>query len=121
MTKLDDRNALVKKEKQRLLNIFKDIPDSKKKLVDGLIVQAARLRILLDELWIDITENGDYEVFSQSDKQEPYDRERPAAKQYNTRDSSYQKVIKQLSDLLPQDKQIDPRSIPPASDGSDLL
>jgi len=74
------------------------------KVVDGLITQAARLRVLLDELWIDISENGDYELFTQSEKVEPYERERPAAKLYNTRDQTYQRVIKQLTDLLPEEK-----------------
>ena len=60
----------------------------------------ARLRILLDEMWIDISENGDVEMFSQSDKQEPYERERPIAKLFNSRDMSYQRIIKQLTDLI---------------------
>ena len=43
------------------------------KVVEGLIIQAARLRVLLNEMWMDISENGDYEMFSQSDKTEPYE------------------------------------------------
>ena len=82
--------------------LFKDIPPSKLKVVEGLIIQAARLRVLLNEMWMDISENGDYEMFSQSDKTEPYERERPVARLYNTRDQSYQRVIKQLTDLLPE-------------------
>ena len=50
------------------------------KVVEGLIIQAARLRVLLNEMWMDISENGDYEMFSQSDKTEPYERERPVAR-----------------------------------------
>ena len=50
--------------------LFKDIPPSKLKVVEGLIIQAARLRVLLNEMWMDISENGDYEMFSQSDKTE---------------------------------------------------
>lgn len=82
--------------------LFKEIPPSKLKVVEGLIIQAARLRVLLNEMWMDISENGDYEMFSQSDKTEPYERERPVARLYNTRDQSYQRVIKQLTDLLPE-------------------
>ena len=37
--------------------------------------------------------------------QEPYDRKRPAADLYNTMNTSYQKAIKQLIDLLPKDEQ----------------
>ncbi|MBW3491141.1 hypothetical protein [Bacillus sp. FDAARGOS_1420] len=103
MADIDEREMLVNKEKNRLKRLFKDIPPSKLKVVEGLIIQAARLRVLLNEMWIDISENGDYELFSQSDKTEPYERERPVARLYNTRDQSYQRVMKQLTDLLPEE------------------
>lgn len=119
-TNLECRDALVKKEKNRLNRLFKDIPKKKKKAVEGLVIQAARLRVLLDEMWIDISENGDYELFSQSDKQAPYERERPVAKLYNARDASYQRVMKQLTDLIEVAPSTGGKS-PPAQDGSDLL
>jgi len=100
---VNNREVLVTKEKNRLKRLFKNIPQNKLRVVEGLIVQAARLRILLNEMWIDISENGDYEMFSQSDKAEPYERERPVARLYNTRDQSYQRIIKQLTDLLPDE------------------
>lgn len=103
--KLIERDKLVKKEKKRLDKIFVDIPENKRKLVEGLIIQASRLRVLLDEMWIDISEGGDYELFTQSKDLEGYERERPIAKQYNSRDQMYQRVIKQLVDLLPEEKQ----------------
>ena len=103
MAKIDEREVLVTEERERLRELFKEIPSNKIKVVEGLIVQAARLRVLLNEMWIDITENGDYELFSQSDKTDPYERERPVARLYNTRDQSYQRIIKQLTDLLPVD------------------
>jgi hypothetical protein len=96
------REELTKKEIDRLKKIYKDIPPDTLKVVDGLIVQAARLRIMLDHMWKDIDENGDVEMFSQSEKTEPYERERPVARLYNTRDKNYQSVIKQLSDLFPK-------------------
>ncbi|WP_435302168.1 hypothetical protein [Bacillus thuringiensis] len=99
-----ERDVLVQKETERLRTLFQDIPPRKLKVVEGLIVQAARLRVSLNEMWKDLSENGDYEMFSQSDKTEPYERERPVARIYNTRDQSYQRVIKQLTDLLPEDK-----------------
>lgn len=104
MKQADEREALVAKERERLWDLFNAIPPNKLKLVEGLIVQAARLRILLDEMWVDISENGDYEMFSQSDKAEPYERERPVARLYNNRDQSYQRIMKQLTDLLPDEK-----------------
>ncbi|PGA94858.1 hypothetical protein [Bacillus toyonensis] len=98
-----ERDTLVQKETERLRILFHDISPRKLKVVEGLIVQAARLRVSLNEMWKDLSENGDYEMFSQSDKTEPYERERPVARLYNTRDQSYQRIMKQLTDLLPEE------------------
>lgn len=119
MADLKKRNKLVATEEKRLSKLFDDMDDDKKKVVSGLITQAARLKILLDEMWVDISEKGDYELFSQSENQIPYERERPVAKQYNSRDQSYQRVIKQLTDYLPEEKQKPAQDA--ALDGSDLL
>lgn len=119
MADLKKRNKLVAAEEKRLSKLFEDIDEDKKKVVSGLITQAARLKILLDEMWVDISEKGDYELFSQSENQIPYERERPVAKQYNSRDQSYQRVIKQLTDYLPAEKQKPAQNA--ALDGSDLL
>ncbi|PTJ85085.1 hypothetical protein BU055_02020 [Staphylococcus succinus] len=102
-----EREKLVKKEEKRLLEIYKDLPSEKLKVATGLIVQAARLRVMLNYMWEDIQENGEYDLFQQSDKAPPYERERPIARLYNTRDQSYQRVIKQLSDLLPKEHKIE--------------
>ncbi|TJY13968.1 hypothetical protein [Staphylococcus chromogenes] len=100
---IKQHEARVKKEKQRLDKIFKSIPDDKKRVAQGLIVQAARMRILLDDAWVDIQEKGDYELFTQSENAPPYERERPIAKIFNSRDAAYQKIIMQLSKLLPEE------------------
>ncbi|MBF0843185.1 hypothetical protein IR117_01025, partial [Streptococcus danieliae] len=46
MDKLEEREKLVKKELSRLRKLFVDIPENKKKVSEGLMIQAARLRIL---------------------------------------------------------------------------
>jgi hypothetical protein len=68
------------------------------------MIQAARLRIMLDDMWKDICEKGDVELFSQSPDVDPYERQRPVAALYNTRDKNYKTVIKQLCDRLPDGK-----------------
>ena len=118
MKDLKRRNELVTIEEKRLKALFDKIPEDKKKVSEGLFTQAARLRILLNDMWIDISENGDYEMFSQSENQVPYERERPVAKLYNAREMSYQRVIKQLIDMLPDDVEITKEAI---TDGSDLI
>lgn len=94
----------VKLEYDRLIKIFKDIPRDKMNVVDGLVTQAARLRVMLDGAWADISDGGDYEEFTQSPNTPSYERERPVAKLFNQRDAAYQKVIFQLVKLLPEEE-----------------
>jgi len=100
--RIDDMENRVDKESARLKKLFKDIPENKLNVVEGLIIQAARLRILLDDNWKDILENGEYEKFSQSENQVPYDRKRPIVENYDNRDKTYQTIINQLTELLPK-------------------
>lgn len=92
----------IKKELKRLTEIYADIEQKKRSLVVGLIENAAFARVKLQALAEDIQENGWVEMFSQSDKQEPYPRRRPEADLYNTLLANYLKYIKQLNDLLPK-------------------
>ncbi|WP_330948961.1 hypothetical protein [Virgibacillus sp. MG-45] len=94
----------VEEEVNRLRKLFKSIPKNQLDVAEGLITQAARLKVLLDDNWKDILENGEYEKFSQSENQVPYDRKRPIVENYDNRDKTYQSIIKQLTDLLPQSK-----------------
>lgn len=101
-----------KKETERLREIYKNLPPNQFAVAEGLIVQAARLRVRLDKLWRDIRKNGETEKYTQSDKLEPYDRERPASKIFTATDKNYQTIIKQLNDLCPESD---------AADGLDLF
>ena len=118
MTDLKKRNKLVEAEIKRMTPIFEQVEKEKQKFIQDLILQAARTKILLDEMWIDISEKGDYEMFSQSENQIPYERERPVAKNYNNRVQIYQRIIKQLTDYLPEEKREEAGAL---ADGSDLL
>jgi transcriptional regulator with XRE-family HTH domain len=91
----------VNEEIDRLKKVLKDIPDDKMKTIDGLITQAARLRILLDDNWKDIAENGEYEMFSQSKNQTPYERKRPIVETYDNRDRTYKEIMNQLNEMIP--------------------
>jgi len=95
------KDARVLKEIARLKKLYKDLPKNDLAVVDGLIHQAARLRISLDDMWEDICANGDVEQFSQSKDLAPYERERPVARIFNARDKNYQSIIKILCDRLP--------------------
>ena len=88
-------------EIDRLTTIYKGLPPNQFAVAQGLIVQAARLRVRLDALWADIVENGETEKFTQSEKTDPYERERPAARLFTATDKNYQAIIKQLNELTP--------------------
>ena len=99
--KKDTRDARISKEEKRLTNIYNGIEGDKLKIIDGLVKRSAFMRIELEDLETDLNKNGFVEEFSQSDRVEPYQRKRPAASIYISLNSAYQKIIKQLSDLLP--------------------
>ena len=82
-----------KSEIERLTEIYKDLPPNQFAVAQGLIVQAARLRVRLDKLWRDIKKGGEVELFTQSEKTEPYERERPAARLFTATDKNYQSII----------------------------
>ena len=91
----------IKKENRRLTTIYKNIEPSKKVIATGLIGRAAFMRVQLEDLELDLMENGWTEPFSQGN-QEPYDRARPASQIYNSTNANYQKIIKQLDSMLPK-------------------
>ena len=89
-------------EIRRLTKIYKGLPPNKFAVAQGLIVQAARLRVRLNDLWEDIQKNGETEMFSQSERTDPYERERPAARLFTATDKNYQAIIKQLNEMTPE-------------------
>ena len=96
-----EREARIKKEVTRLKRIYKDLEGKRKNTVEGLIQRAAYMRISLEDLEWDLNQKGFVEYFSQG-AQEPYERKRPTAEIYNSMNTNYQKIIKQLTDLLPR-------------------
>lgn len=94
-----------KNEYDRLYQLYQNLPQNKLQLASGLIAEAARLRVLLSELWDDLQENGTTELFSQSAKNPPYQRERPQARLYISSQKNYATIIKQLTALLPPEER----------------
>lgn len=92
----------ITKEERRLKRNYKDIQKDKSAVVEGLIRRAAFMRATLEDMELDLDERGFVEMFAQGD-QEPYERERPVARQYQQMNKNYQSIIKQLSDLLPKE------------------
>lgn len=79
-----------------LMDLYSDIPENKKKLCEGLIREAARLKVSLDELWEDIVLHGNTEIDAKGTE-----KERPTSAIFTSRDKSYRACIKHLDSLLP--------------------
>ena len=79
----EEKRKRIVKERRRLARQFAGLEKQNRAVVDGMIEQAAFLRVQLQELADDLTVNGVTELFQQGEKQEPYDRQRPAANVYN--------------------------------------
>src|SRR5690606_5469760 len=100
-----DKEKRIKREKSRLNRILKDLSKDKKKMAEGLISQAAFMRVTLEELQEIMNTDGPVELFEQGSQR--ILREHPAAKTYNTMVRNYTAVCKALFDLLPDEESKD--------------
>jgi hypothetical protein len=96
------KKTAITKEKNRLTEICENLPENKKALAAGLIENIAFQRIELQGLRDFLAVNGWTEMFSQSEKQEPYSRIRPEADIFIKTLSLYAKNIKTLSEMSPK-------------------
>lgn len=105
MSGIEDKEAKEKKigsEVNRLSKNYAKIDGKTRAVIRGLLQRAAFMRVELADLEDDLLTRGWTEWFSQGD-QEPYERKRPTAELYNTVNANYQKITKQLTDLLPKE------------------
>lgn len=102
-TKNLTKEQRIRKEKRRLQARYKNLPRDTLTIVQGLIDEAAFMCIELDGMKNDILLNGRVELFSQSNKMDPYERERPVVRQYAQMVKNYQNILKQLDDKLPKE------------------
>lgn len=98
-----DKTLEIKKEEKKLNTIFKDIPEDKKSLCEGLIKNAAFMYVTLEELQKEINENGAM-IKYQSGNGFDTIRDNPAQKAYTTMISRYTGIIDQLNKMLPSEK-----------------
>ena len=96
------KKTKISKENKRLRERYQSLPTDTLDIIDGLIDRAAYMRVTIDEMEEDIDTKGRVEMFSQSEYQEPYERERPVVKQYIQMSKNYQSIIRQLDDKLPK-------------------
>lgn len=109
---LDPRyeNMLIYERKQ-LKNKYKTALPGKELALNRLIEQAARCKVLLDLGFEDLSKNGDVELFTQSANSPPYERLRPSAQLYISREKNYLAILKALDGVVPQvepEPEVDP-------------
>jgi len=94
-----DKEKQIKKEMLKLKRLFKNLPKDKMKAADGLIQEAAFMKVTLEETRYIIDHEGVIENFEQGAQR--FKREHPATKVYNTMINRYSNVCKQLFDMIP--------------------
>jgi hypothetical protein len=101
---MKDKQSRIRTEKNRLTKIYRDLPEKKKAIAQGLIERAAYIRVSMQDLEEFLDENGYVEKFKQG-AQDPYDRKRPQADLYVQFSTQYNKIIQQLDGMLPKVKE----------------
>src|SRR5690606_32141118 len=101
----EEKAKKIKSELARLRKVFADIPEDKRRIADGLMQEAAFMRVTLEETREIIDREGVIELFEQGAQR--FLREHPATKVYASLVNRYSAVIKQLIDLLPDNKGAD--------------
>lgn len=96
-----DKDKKIKSEIAQLNKIFKDIPKDSGKLVEGLIQNAAFMRVTLEELQQEVIENGAV-IQCQSGNGFDTIKDNPAQKAYTTMVARYTQIINQLQTFLPK-------------------
>lgn len=95
----EEKDRQTKKEMLKLRRLFKNLPKDKMKAADGLIQEAAFMKVTLEETRHVIDQEGILEKFEQGAQK--FLREHPATKVYNTMIQRYATVCKQLFDMIP--------------------
>lgn len=92
----------IKKEKNRLNKLFKEIDKTTRTLVQNLIEEVAFMSITLEENRKHLEENGVKELYMNGKGQFGY-KESVESKNYNVMFKNYSNAVKQLVDLLPKE------------------
>lgn len=99
-----EKEKRIKKEISKLKKIFSGLSETKKKLCESLIENAAFMAVTLEELQETIKDEGAIGEFTNGNGFGVL-QEHPAQKTYNTMINRYASVMKQLIDMLPDAKE----------------
>lgn len=99
-----DKKAKMKRIKDyenNLISQCAEMDEKRREIAKGICKVAAFSYVEALDLMDDILENGWVEMFSQSEKTEPYERERPVSGIMLRLFEKYTKSISQLNNMLP--------------------
>lgn len=99
------KETRISEEMENLTEICEGLTGKKLELALKICDKMAYLKVTIEDCQADMDERGIYEKFQQSDKVDPYDRARPIVQAYQGFTNSYQKYLKQLADLLPDESK----------------
>jgi len=101
------KDILISEEKAELEEMCKNVALENKPIIQRLINRASYMLVSLEQMEKDLNDNGWYEYFTQSEKTDPYERERPVARQYISLSKNYQSNMKLLNDLLTKETKVE--------------
>lgn len=98
------KETRISEEFTRLLEIYKDLPENKMKLIRPLIQNAAFMKVTLEDLQLSINKNGCSEEYKNGENQ--YGKKAAADLQaYNSLIKNYNTVSDGLEKMLPTEKR----------------
>lgn len=97
-----DKEKRIKREMTRLNSLLKNLDAKKKKAVASLIKNAAFMAVTLEDLQEEINLNGVTEKYQNGANQHGI-KKSSAVEVYNTMIKNHLQVMKQLTDLLPNE------------------
>ncbi len=98
-----EKEDKIKKEINRIKKLYKDFNKDKARVLEGLIKEAAFMKVELEELRNDLLITGLTELFVQGEQ--CFNRERPESKLYTSFIQRYSQVMKQLIEMLPAEEK----------------
>ena len=104
---MDNKTVITRRvnaEYRRLMELFDHLDEKELKTIDGLLIEAARLRILCDESFEEILVSGETELVKNAHGVR--ERQRDISKVYSQRTAAYSALIKTISKLFPQQSDV---------------
>lgn len=94
------KETRIKKEKERLGKIFEGLEPNKRRTVDALIARAAFITVSLEDLEVELNENGWTEWY-ENGRNQSGQKKSAAADAHISLTKNLNAIMKQLLDLVP--------------------